>query len=89
VLKKVITQPAKKPCLRLSKKGIWTDKTGFIDWNNIDRIAIQEFPEDKKPDIRLDFYFKHAVFEKTPAPARWWCCRLMKTKECWNLPLVT
>src|SRR5215831_5078439 len=58
----------RKPKLKLAKKGLWTKKLGFVDWNNIAKIRVTKTGPWLYRETLLEIYLKKAFFEEPSQP---------------------
>lgn len=54
--------------LKLAKKGLWTNKLGFVDWNDITKAQVIEDTSGKSPQTILEIYLKGTVFAEANQP---------------------
>ncbi len=54
--------------LKLAKKGIWTKKLGFVDWNNVTKAQVIEDRSGRTPQTILEIYLKGTVFAEANQP---------------------
>ena len=54
--------------LKLAKKGLWTNKLGFVDWNDITKAQVVEDNSGRSPQTILEIYLKGTVFAEANQP---------------------
>ncbi|MFT3902733.1 MAG: hypothetical protein QM727_06145 [Niabella sp.] len=54
--------------LKLAKKGIWTKKLGFVDWNNVAKAQVIEDRSGRYPQTILEIYLKGTIFAEANKP---------------------
>lgn len=58
----------KTPKLKLSTEGLWTNKLGFVNWNNISDAKVITEGSDEHPSIILEIYLKGTIFSEANSP---------------------
>ena len=54
--------------LKLAKKGLWTKKLGFVDWNDIAKAQVIEDKSGRTPKTYLEIFLKGTVFALANQP---------------------
>ena len=57
-----------KPKLKLAKEGLWTERLGFVDWNNIDKALVHEEIIGRSTETILEIYLKGSIFAESNKP---------------------
>jgi len=58
----------KKAKLKLAKKGIWTNKLGFVDWNDLIKAQVIEDRSGRTTQTILEIYLKGTVYSEAHQP---------------------
>lgn len=58
----------KTAALKLAKKGIWTRKTGYVEWKNVSSTKIVQDTKGDSPSTILEIYLKGTVFAQAQQP---------------------
>ena len=54
--------------LKLARKGIWTNKLGFVDWNNVLKAQVIEDRSGRATQTILEIYLKGTVYSEANQP---------------------
>ncbi len=58
----------KTPKLKLAKTGLWTNKLGFVDWNDITKAVVVANQAGQSKQTILEIYLKNTVFAEADKP---------------------
>lgn len=58
----------KSPKLKLSKKGLWTEKLGFVEWKQINKTTVVDNRKGENPSLTLEIYLKGTIFSEAGQP---------------------
>lgn len=64
-MKELLDKTAK---LSLAKSGLWTNRLGFVDWNDLTKAQVVEGKSGRAPQTILEIYLRGTVFAEENQP---------------------
>lgn len=58
----------KKPRLKIARKGIWTNRLGFVEWKNVVRTSVVDEGTGEDRKMHLDIYLKGTFYARANIP---------------------